>query len=93
MGNMAQWNTDDAAHVDGMITRLVPELGLDGDRLRRDMASPEVTSQIEREIALAKQLGVTGVPTFFINGHKTVGARELDFYDEIVKRLLSGGKR
>lgn len=93
MGNMASWNTDDAAHIDAMIAKLVQDIGLDAERLRRDMDSPEVAQQIDQEVALAKQLSLTGVPTLFINGHKTVGSREFEFIDEVVTRLLSGGKR
>ncbi len=43
-------------------------LGLDMARLRRDMASPEVTGQIAQNMADARALGVSKTPEFFVNG-------------------------
>ncbi len=43
-------------------------LGLDLDRLRKDMAAAEVAQLIERDLADADALGVMQSPSFFVNG-------------------------
>lgn len=44
------------------------ELGLDLAQFRADVASAEVEARIERDIREGRQIGVSGTPTFFLNG-------------------------
>ena len=53
---------------DAAIAAIAAELGLDGDRLRADMASPEVDALIAVNRELARRLGVTGTPAFLVLG-------------------------
>jgi hypothetical protein len=46
--------------------QIAEKLGLDMDKLKKDMVSPEVKAEIEKSAALAKKLGVTGTPHFLI---------------------------
>ena len=43
-------------------------LGLDVNRLRQDMSSPEIEAIIQQDLADAKALNVTMTPEFFVNG-------------------------
>ncbi len=43
-------------------------LGLDLDRARQDMNSPEIAQVVQQDIADAKALKVTQTPEFFVNG-------------------------
>lgn len=43
-------------------------LGLDLDRARQDMNSPEIARVVQQDIADAKALKVTQTPEFFVNG-------------------------
>ncbi len=43
-------------------------LGLDLDRVRAEMNSPEVVQRIERDLADARALGVSKTPEYFVNG-------------------------
>jgi protein-disulfide isomerase len=43
-------------------------LGLDLDRVRQDMNTPEITQVVQQDIADAKALKVTQTPEFFVNG-------------------------
>ncbi len=61
---MAHEGDFDAASLEGMAV----DLGLDPERLRRDMASPEVGALIEANRELAERLGVTGTPAFLVLG-------------------------
>jgi protein-disulfide isomerase len=58
---------------------LLPELGMDLERLRVDMNDPEITAIIEQDKADAAALGVRKTPGFFVNGKplETFGQRPL----------------
>jgi protein-disulfide isomerase len=43
-------------------------LGLDIDRVRQDMQSPDIAQRVERDLADAKALKVAQTPEFFVNG-------------------------
>jgi protein-disulfide isomerase len=51
------------------------QLGLDVARFDRDMADPATEARIDADQADAKTLGVKGTPTFFVDGHRVVGAQ------------------
>lgn len=47
---------------------LLPQVGLDVERLRRDLDDPQITAIIEQDLADAQALGVQKTPGFFVNG-------------------------
>ncbi len=51
------------------IDKIARDLNLDMPRFEKDMASPEVQAQINKDLMDAQKAGVTGTPTPFINGH------------------------
>jgi protein-disulfide isomerase len=52
-------------------------VGLDPERLRRDMAAPAITAIIERNYALADALGIRGTPSFVVGEELIRGAVDL----------------
>jgi protein-disulfide isomerase len=74
--NFDQWAVDgprvsaDRDRADRLFGQYAEAAGLDRERFRADLASPEVRASIERDVADADSLGVTGTPTFFLNGQK-----------------------
>jgi protein-disulfide isomerase len=67
------------------------ELGLDVDRLRSDMRSPEIVAIIDRNMALARSLGITGTPTFVIGDTLVPGAASLAQLKALVEQARQGG--
>jgi len=61
------------------------EVGLDMDRLQRDMASPEVKATIDENLKLGDTIGITGTPTYVIGSEVVTGAVGLDELREKVK--------
>ena len=49
---------------------LAERIGLDADRLSRDMRGDQVAQIIQSDIELARRLGVRGTPTMFLNGRR-----------------------
>jgi protein-disulfide isomerase len=54
------------------------EIGLDVDRLKRDMASPEAKATIDENLKLGETIGITGTPTYVVGSEVVVGAVGLD---------------
>ena len=61
------------------------DLGLDLDRLRRDMAAPEVEAHLQRTAQLAQALGITGTPAFVIGDEVVPGAAGYDALSGLVE--------
>ena len=52
----------------GEVWPLLPEVGLDVERVKVDMRDPRITAVIEQDLADAEALGVRKTPGFFVNG-------------------------
>ncbi|QNE15655.1 thioredoxin domain-containing protein [Pseudarthrobacter sp. NBSH8] len=64
----------------GALIRTYAEaLGLDMARFDQDVAAEDAKDRIRRDIADGKSLGVTGTPTFFLNGEKLTLNTEAQF--------------
>ena len=55
------------------IVRLACELGLDVEKFERDLTSPEVTGRVRDDMLDAEAMGITSVPTLFVNGRRHTG--------------------
>lgn len=63
-----------------MIFEIAAKVGLDVERLRKDMDAPEIADQIIANFNLARPLGVTSTPTFIIGTHLvTEPSAQIDF--------------
>lgn len=65
-------------------------LGLNLQKFRADMSSPEVEQIITSDERAAQEIGATGTPTFLINGHKLVGAHPLETFKQRIEAELAG---
>jgi len=61
-----------------LVYRLAGSIGLDVDRLKRDMADPEIDRALSANRSLAKALELRGTPGFIIGDHIIPGAIDLD---------------
>ena len=46
------------------------DLGMDVEKFKKDMNSPETKQRLAKDLGDANKAGVTGTPTLFINGRK-----------------------
>lgn len=72
------------------LLRIAGELGLDAARLETDMANPEWQSVIERNRALARDLGITGTPGFIVGTELVPGALDVKGLKELIARASNG---
>ena len=55
------------------LLRLARNLGLDVERFEEDLTAPEVAARVRDDMLDAEAMGITAVPTLFINGRRHVG--------------------
>lgn len=72
------------------IRAIAKSLGLDPDRLERDMASAEVGAAIEANYALANELGIEGTPAFVIGDQLVPGAVEKARLEQLIREARQG---
>lgn len=56
------------ANADAKLTDLATQSGVNGQTVASCSVKPETKAQVDRSITLAKQLGLSGTPTLFLNG-------------------------
>ncbi|MCO4793375.1 MAG: thioredoxin domain-containing protein [Bacteriovoracaceae bacterium] len=69
------------------IFEILPQLGLDMDRVRSDMKNPDIEKMIAQDIADLRKLNVRGTPTFFVNG-KPVARFGIDALREAIQEAV-----
>lgn len=84
----AVWGRVDRPGIE-MIAR---ELGLDMIRFRADLDTRVHHAQIAADTADAVALGITGTPTFFINGRAITGNQALKAFVDVVDEELARAK-
>jgi len=79
-----------AGRVDRAAVELIArELGLDMVRFRADLDTGAYRAQIVADTTDAHNLGVSGTPTFFINGRPVHGAQGLKVFVDVVDEELA----
>ncbi|WP_399015653.1 Na+/H+ antiporter NhaA [Streptomyces sp. FIT100] len=59
------------------LLRYAAELGLDTERFRRDLAAHRGAARVAEDVESADLSGVSGTPTFFVNGRRHHGAYDI----------------
>ena len=68
-------------------TEFAEKLGLDVLQFQKDMESPEVVAQINRDMQDGKAADVTGTPTLFVNGKRLMN-RSFDGFKQMIDASL-----
>jgi protein-disulfide isomerase len=71
------------------LVKLAGRLGLKIDRFVNDLDSRRFKAVVERDVSEGERAGVTGTPTFFINGMPIVGAVSADELARAIEAALS----
>jgi len=90
-GQGAFWEMHDALlnHQDELrpqsLVSYAEQLGLDVDRFREDLRGHRYADRLLVDVASADESGVSGTPTFFINGRRHYGVYDIDTLTEAVR--------
>ena len=71
---------------DETILAVAGKVGLDAKRLESDRANPEWQTVIDRNRALAKDLGISGTPGFIVGTELVPGALDLNGLKDLITR-------
>jgi len=86
-------NQDALTPVD--LTQRARELGLDLERFKDDLHTHAYAGRVLADVAGADESGVTGTPTFFVNGRRHYGVYDINALTEAVRsaknRLVPAG--
>jgi protein-disulfide isomerase len=93
----AFWDFHEALYADqpspnsGTITEdfladIAEDIGLDVDQFREDLGSDTVADAVATDFSEGQSIGVTGTPTFVINGQPIVGAQPTEVFEQAVEQ-------
>ncbi len=82
---MAQERVDETS-----VLAAARELGLDVERLRADMRSPETERHLAETMELAERLGITGTPAFVVGEELIPGMADRATLEQLVARAREG---
>ncbi|HUV83091.1 MAG TPA: DsbA family protein [archaeon] len=65
------------------------DLGLDGTAFNECLDSGRMASEVETDFQDGISYGITGTPSFFINGNKVVGAKSYEVFQQLIDKELN----
>jgi len=68
-----------------VLAEIAESLGLDSQDLRAALADGRYRESVQRQFAEARQVGVTGVPTFMAGGYAIVGAQPYSMFERLME--------
>src|SRR5690554_6625406 len=76
----------------GVLTSIAAEIGMDAEVTGRLLAGDADRAEVQAEAEAAREMGVTGVPTFIIGGRYAVsGAQPPDLWEKLMSELDAAG--
>lgn len=83
-----QWGGEGTDSV-AVFVDLANEIGIDEDELQSCVESEQFADIVDAGLQEGQRLGVTGTPTFFINGEKLVGAQPIQAFEQVIQKKLN----
>jgi protein-disulfide isomerase len=70
---------------ENVLQEIVNLLGVDGDRLKKDIESKEMTDVISEDMKEARSMGFDATPSFLINGVSVIGAVPMEEFERVIR--------
>lgn len=83
--NQNDWSNKPTAKT--LFVQYATDLGLDVSQFEKDIAAPETEARVKRDLKQANALGLSGTPTFYVNGRQ-VSTSEMGPSVESISALL-----
>ena len=68
---------------------LAKELNLDVNKFTQCIDTGKYRQEVQNDFAYGSQVGVSGTPTFFINGIRLVGAQPYQAFQQVIEAELA----
>lgn len=75
---------------DAAVMKVAESVGLDTERLRKDMESKAITAEIEANKELAQKLGISGTPAFIVGDRLIPGAIDAGAFETLFAAARKG---
>lgn len=72
------------------LIKIAVNTGLNETLFRDCMNDKDIAKAIEKDKADGEALGVTGIPSFFVNGKMVVGFHDYDYFSDLIEQELDG---
>lgn len=80
-----QGSGNSGAFSEENLVAFAEELGLDAQRFESDFGSEEVAAAVQADFEAGQEAGISGTPTFDINGQRLVGFQSLETFEGIIE--------
>ncbi len=87
--NLEEWSNPEPESI---FISYAEELSLDVAAFEGCVTENRYAAEIQADLASGQSKGVSGTPTFFINGQKLVGAQPLDSFVSAIDTVKAGGR-
>lgn len=84
-----QDSVNSGAFSDENLLRIAREVGLDAEEVERSLTSSEHQEAVGSDFEEGQQRGITGTPTFVINGETIVGAQPKEEFERIIEEAAA----
>lgn len=74
--------------TDDYVTSVAEDVGLDVEQFRKDMGRADLERAVQQDFAEGQAIGVTGTPTFVVNGIPLVGAQPIEAFEQTIEQAL-----
>ena len=85
------YSHQDALSVDDL-KNYASQLGLDTEQFNQCLDSGKYKDKVQNDFNMGVQVGVSGTPTFFINGEKLVGAQPYSVFQQVIDSKLQNNE-
>jgi protein-disulfide isomerase len=86
-------NQQSLSNVDFFARYASEKLGLDGKKLKEQVANRSYTTRIKEDFMSGIRSGVNGTPTFFINDYRHNGSYDYDVLEEAIEFAIGTKKK
>jgi len=86
--NQNKWSGQSNAGARGTFETYAAGLGLDMEKFKRDRDSSAVTAKIQTDLESGAASGVTGTPTFYVNGKQMPHPQSYEQFKQAVVSAL-----
>ncbi len=80
-----QGSGNSGAFSDEKLSGFARELGLDVERFEPDFRSQEISAAVQADFEAGQSAGISGTPTFDINGQRLVGFQSLETFEQLIE--------
>ncbi len=78
---------------DERLVELAHEAGLDVERFEEDLASGRFEQAVAEDFREGQEMGITGTPTFVINGRVLAGMQPLEVFESAIEQAEEEAER